>query len=302
MDPSVTDWYFNPIMFEIGPFKAHWYGFMYAATFILGYLYLHRSAVGEKMGINTRQKDGLILWCILGIILGGRLGYVILYNFAYYFANPVKIFAVWEGGMASHGAVIGSVLAVYWYCRRHNINILKVTDAITSYVPVGIILIRLGNFINGELYGRIAEKYCIYFPADPENCRYPSQLFQAFLEGLILLIILQIVARKSKNTGFVTGLFFVLYGLFRIIGELFREPDAQIGYYFGMITQGQILSGIMVLAGLILLVKTKKKWYNNDENRPSKPNKHEPHRETHEHLQKSRQKPSRRKTKKSEGV
>ena len=251
----MNQWYFNPIMFEIGPFQARWYGFMYALAFLIGYLYLHYSAHGKKLALKAQDKDNLVLVAILGIVLGARLGYALFYNFSHFAANPLKIFAVWEGGMASHGALIGSILAIYLYARKKKVKFLSLTDAIAAIAPAGIILIRLGNFINAELYGRVATSFCIYFPTDPENCRYPSQLFQAFLEGFILLLILQYAVRKVKKTGVITSLFLILYGVFRIIIENFREPDAHIGFLFGTVTAGQTLSAIMVIFGVILYKK-----------------------------------------------
>lgn len=249
----MEQWFFNPVMFQIGPITAHWYGFMYALSFTIGYLYLLYDAPGKKLKLKTMEIDALITIIILGIVLGGRLGYVLFYNISFFIENPAKIISVWEGGMASHGALIGAVLGAFLYTRKKKLSFLKISDVLASIAPVGIILIRIGNFINAELYGRIASQFCIYFPTDPGNCRYPSQLFQAFLEGFVLLLILQYVVRKTKKTGLVTALFFILYGIFRIIVEFFREPDSHIGFLFGFITEGQLLSSIMVIIGAVLL-------------------------------------------------
>lgn len=255
----MENWWFNPVMFEIGPIKAHWYGFMYALAFIFGYLFLNYSAIGQRTNLSTKQKDTLAVTVILGVLLGGRIGYIIFYNLAYYFTNPFKILAVWEGGMSMHGGVIGVIISLIWFSRKNKIKLLKLGDVITTIVPVGVMLVRIGNFINGELYGRIADSYCIYFPSDPSNCRYPSQLLQALLEGLILFIILYIVGKKTQRTGLVSGLFLILYGIFRIFAEFFREPDPQIGFLWNIITMGQILSGLMIIGGIVCLKSAYKK-------------------------------------------
>ncbi len=250
---KMNDWWFNPVMFQIGPFKAHWYGFMYALAFIFGYLFLNYSKIGKKLNLKTGQADTLSIVVILGVLLGGRLGYILFYNLPFYLDYPSKIFAVWEGGMSLHGGVIGVIIALIWFSRRYKIRLLKLGDVITTIVPVGVMLVRIGNFINAELYGRIADSYCLYFPTDPENCRYPSQLLQAALEGLILFLILYFIGKKTQKTGLVSSLFLILYGLFRIFAEFFREPDPQIGFLWGFMTQGQLLSSLMIVGGLLLL-------------------------------------------------
>lgn len=254
MPIAVPDWIFNPIMFEIGPFVARWYGFMYALSFILGYLFLHYSKPGKSLKLKAKDLDTFIVWIILGILLGGRIGYILFYNLAFYIENPVKILAVWEGGMSFHGGLLGVVIALVLFSKKKKRNLWQLSDVITSFVPLGVMLVRIANFINAELYGRIATENCIYFPTDPSNCRYPSQIYQALLEGLILFVILQIVIHKKPKTGTVSALFLVLYGIFRIFMEQFRQPDAQIGFLWGGITQGQLLSIFMVLAGIILFI------------------------------------------------
>ncbi len=256
---SMPDWIFNPIIFEIGPIKAHWYGFMYALSFILGYLYVNYSKLGKKLDLSQKDKDNLVIIIIAGVILGGRLGYILFYNLEFYLSHPEKIFAVWEGGMSFHGGLLGSALGMFLFSKQKKIDLWKIADVITSFAPIGIMLVRIANFINGELYGRIATQYCIYFPTDPENCRYPSQLIQAALEGLILFLILQWIARKNPKTGVLSGSFLILYGLFRIAVEFVREPDPQIGFLWDVITQGQLLSILMVGAGAILLIIRRKK-------------------------------------------
>jgi phosphatidylglycerol:prolipoprotein diacylglycerol transferase len=252
----MDQWYFNPIMFEVGPVKAHWYGFMYALAFGIGYIYLCYSKRGEKL--NVAKRDALTLAVILGVVLGGRIGYILFYNLAYYFSNPQKIIAVWEGGMSFHGGLIGSALGIIWFAKKYKVNFLEVGDIITGIAPVGIFLVKIGNFINAELYGRIATNFCINFPTDPQNCRYPSQLLEAFLEGFVLFFILQFIGRKTQKKGVIASCFLIFYGAFRIIAEFFREPDPQVGFIFGAVTEGQILSSLMVIAGSILLFQLNK--------------------------------------------
>lgn len=260
MDSLFSPWPFDPVMFEIGPIKAHWYGFMYAVSFIVGYCYLQYSAIGKRFPLTSEQKDLLVMCIIAGVLLGGRLGYIIFYNLHFYLSEPLKIFAVWEGGMSFHGGVIGVLIALILFLRKYKVSFWPIADALASIAPLGVMLVRIGNFINAELYGRVAENFCIYFPTDPQNCRYPSQLLQALLEGLLLLIILQIVIRKTSKPGVVTMLFLLLYGVFRIIAEFFREPDVQIGFLPGGITQGQLLSIVMIIAAGIVWLKQRQTW------------------------------------------
>lgn len=255
----MPDWIFNPVIFEIGPFTARWYGFMYALSFVLGYLFLQYSKPGKSLKLSSKELDTFVVGIILGVLLGGRLGYILFYNFPFYLENPLKILAVWEGGMSFHGGLLGVVLTLIIFSKVKKRNLWKLSDVITSFVPLGVMFVRVANFINAELYGRVASENCIHFPTDPANCRYPSQLYQAALEGLALFIILQIVIHKNPKTGTVSSLFLLLYGVFRIFLEQFREPDAQIGFLWGGITQGQLLSIFMVVAGALLLVKFQKK-------------------------------------------
>ncbi len=251
-------WYFDPVIFKIGPLALHWYGLMYAIAFAIGYIYFHYSKLGKKLNLTMDQKDGFLAAVILGVLLGGRIGYILFYNLHYYLVNPLKILAIWEGGMSFHGGLIGVGLAVAWFARKYKAVLLDLTDLVCVAAPLGIMLGRIGNFINSELYGRVATKFCIYFPADPLNCRYPSQLLESFLEGFVLFWILFFVNRKTINSGrsgYVSGFFLFFYGVFRIFAEFFREPDAQIGFLPGGITEGQLLSIALLLAGAALIWK-----------------------------------------------
>ncbi len=266
----------NPIIFQIGPVSIHWYGLMYVLAFSFAYLFLQYSKIGKALKLNNTDKDNLLISAILGIILGGRIGYILFYNFNYYSKNWTKIFALWEGGLSFHGGLIGVIIAFLIYIHFHNkkssnkINFLKITDITVLIAPIGIFLGRIGNFINGELYGRInkTNSFCLNFPTEPLNCRYPSQLFEAFGEGLILFIILYLISKKTTKPGVLSSLFLLFYGLIRFIIEYFREPDSQIGYILGQegflkgLSLGQILSLLTAITGFVLVLKFIKKFKN----------------------------------------
>lgn len=272
----------NPVIFSLGPISLHWYGLMYAITFLLAYFIMQNTRLGKALPLTSPQKDNLLVCLILGIILGGRLGYILFYNPAFYLANPLKIPAVWEGGLSFHGGVIGTIIAALLYMYFHNrrnhkkenhqpVKFLQITDIAVFVTPIGIMLGRIGNFINSELYGRISPSgnYCLNFPTDPANCRYPSQLFESASEGLFLLIVMYILSKKTTRPGILSGVFAILYGIIRIIMEFFREPDVQIGFIGTIpglntgITMGQLLSLGMILIGIIILIATCRKSQQN---------------------------------------
>lgn len=264
----------NPVALQIGPLSVHWYGLMYLLTFIFAYLFLKYSRAGKALPLDSNQKDNLLISGILGIILGGRIGYILFYNLPFYLQNPLKMLAVWEGGLSFHGGLIGLVAAIWLYLHFHNkkrradkqeiIKLLEVGDVMALIAPIGILLGRIGNFINAELYGRISEnnQFCINFPSDPVYCRYPSQLFEAAGEGVLLFAILYILSRTTKilkYPGRLSGAFLMLYGIIRTLIEYTREPDPQIGYliggpgFFQGLSLGQLLSMITALLGALLL-------------------------------------------------
>lgn len=266
----------SPILLQIGPVAVHWYGLMYAITFLLAYYILQKTKPGRALPLNANQKDNLLIAIIIGIILGARLGYIVFYNAAYYLANPLNILFVWEGGLSFHGGVIGTIIAallyVSWHHKQHGkkgtqqISFFQITDIAVLITPIGIMLGRIGNFINAELYGRVSPNgnFCLNFPTDPANCRYPSQLFESASEGLFLLIIMFALSKKHHQPGQPSGIFLILYGIIRFINEFFREPDVQLGFIANIpglaeITMGQILSVVLVLVGIITLIVTRKK-------------------------------------------
>jgi phosphatidylglycerol:prolipoprotein diacylglycerol transferase len=245
-------WYFNPVMVQIGPLQIHWYGVMYAIAFVLAYLYLHNSKHGKSLPLTSDQKDLFLALAIGGVLVGGRLGYVLFYNLPYYLQNPLKIFAVWEGGMSFHGGLLAVAAITIWFSKKYKIGLLELGDVECAIAPLGLFFGRIGNFINGELYGRIATQFCLYFPSDPQNCRYPSQLFEAVFEGLVLFALLWFLRKKDPRPGVVSCAFLFFYGIFRFVIEFFREPDPQIGFFPGGFTEGQLLCFLMILCGVLL--------------------------------------------------
>lgn len=248
----------DPIIFEIGPFALRWYALAYMVGLFGGWRYMvlltERRALWPQGTPATRAHiDDLLLWVTLGVIVGGRVGYVLFYNAPYYLDNPAAALAVWQGGMAFHGGALGVILAAIYFARKHAIPLLSLGDMVAITVPLGLLLGRLANFINGELWGRVTEApWGVVFPDAGPLPRHPSQLYEAALEGALLLIVLNILAWRFKafgKPGLLTGLFLIGYGTSRFLVEMVREPDAHIGFIFNFITMGQILSLPMILAG-----------------------------------------------------
>ncbi|MBW7965119.1 prolipoprotein diacylglyceryl transferase [Bradyrhizobium sp. BR 10261] len=256
---------FNPVALQIGPFAIRWYALGYICGITFGWLYA-RSLLkkqrlwGGPVPISLVQIDDFILWVTLGIIVGGRTGYVLFYNLPFFIEHPAAIFKLWEGGMSFHGGFLGCVVAVMWFARKNGISILSLGDITCGVAPIGIFLVRLTNFINGELWGRATDAsvpWAMIFPNDPSHLpRHPSQLYEAGMEGILLFTVLAIMIRLGalKRPGMILGSFILIYGLTRIIGEHFREPDVQLGYLWGGLTMGMLLSIPMLLVGGILIV------------------------------------------------
>lgn len=245
----------DPVIFAIGPFAVRWYALSYIVGLVTGWRIAMRIAGQPGSAVTPMQIDGFLLWATLGVVLGGRAGYVLFYNFGYYLQNPAEVFAVWQGGMSFHGGMLGVIVAMYAYCRLAKIPFLAFTDVIACVAPIGLFFGRIANFINGELWGRAAPDFplAMVFPTGGNLPRHPSQLYQALMEGLILLVLINALRWKTdamKHPGTLSGVFLIGYGMARIIGELFREPDRQIGYLIGGTTMGQWLSLPMVLAGI----------------------------------------------------
>ncbi|WP_419899599.1 prolipoprotein diacylglyceryl transferase [Roseomonas sp. USHLN139] len=248
----------DPVLVEIGPFAIRWYALAYIAGILIGWRLMRRLAALEPVAASAEQIDDFVTWAVLGVILGGRLGYVLFYQPDHYLSAPWEALYLWKGGMSFHGGAAGVIVAVFLFCRRQGLNVLRFGDRLTAVVPVGLFFGRLANFINGELWGRVSDvPWAMVFPHGGPEPRHPSQLYQAFLEGFCLLVILQILVRIPAiraRQGFIAGAFLAGYGIARIIGELFRQPDAQLGFLWGGATMGQLLSIPMVLVGAGLML------------------------------------------------
>lgn len=246
----------DPVFLRIGPLQFRWYGLMYVLSFIATYFILRSETRRKQLPLTKDDVADLIFYGAMGVVLGGRLGYILFYNFSYYLANPLKVFAVWEGGMSFHGGFMGVITAFFIYSRRKNIPFFTLIDMAALCAPVGLGLGRIGNFINGELYGRQTDvPWGIVFPGGGGIPRHPSQLYEAFLEGLLLFLIVRFTSRRSSATGVPAWTFVAGYGLFRFIVEFFRQPDAQLGLYWGLFSMGQFLSFPMFLLGSFMVFK-----------------------------------------------
>ncbi len=259
----------NPIALKIGPFAIHWYGIMYLIGFIGGWggLWLRIRQPGYKW--TPEQLSDLLSYVALGVVLGGRVGYTLFYNFPLYVTHPRQIFQVWDGGMSFHGGFLGVALAMWLYGRKHGRSFFALTDFITPVVPIGLGTGRIGNFINGELWGKVSHlpwamrlpchdsrfgRYCYGAVTGYSPPHHPSQLYEAFLEGLVMFVLLWWFSAKPRPKAAVSGLFVLLYGVFRFGVEFVRLPDSQLGYLaFHWLTMGQVLSLPLILVGIVLL-------------------------------------------------
>jgi phosphatidylglycerol:prolipoprotein diacylglycerol transferase len=243
----------DPVAFSIGPLAVRWYGLMYLAGFAAGWWLGQRRIKAGRAPITRQQFDDLIFLAVLGVIVGGRLGYVLFYKPGYYAAHPLEIFAVWQGGMSFHGGLLGVMLAMWIAARRHRIHFLSLMDFVAPLCPLGIAAGRLGNFINGELYGRVTDlPWGMVFRGAGDAPRHPSQLYQAALEGIALFVLLWWFSSKPRPRGQVSALFLVGYGAFRFIAEFGREPDAFLGFLAFGLTMGQWLCLPMIIGGVAL--------------------------------------------------
>ncbi len=246
---------FDPVAFNILSLEIRWYSLAYIFGIIFGVYYCKKKLITE----HKYQKffDDYIFYLVLGIIIGGRLGYILFYNLEYYLNNFSEMVMIWKGGMSFHGALIGIILSVIIFCNKHKINKYIFLDLIAVSAPIGIFFGRVANFINGELVGKTTDvNWGVVFPNIDNFTRHPSQLYEALLEGIILFILMNwIYLRSSYKTGTCSIMFLIFYGLFRTLSEFFREPDIQIGYIIGSVSMGMLLSMFMILAGLILYLK-----------------------------------------------
>lgn len=268
---------FDPVIFSVGPVSLHWYGLMYLVGFVFAMWLAVRRANRPGSGWTKEEVENLLYAGFLGVFLGGRIGYVLFYNLPQFLATPLYLFKVWDGGMSFHGGLIGVIIVMFWFAHRTNRHFFQVADFIAPMIPFGLGAGRLGNFINGELWGRVTTDtpWAMLFPGSrgedlallPSHPqwqalfnqygvlpRHPSQVYELLLEGVVLFIILNLFIRRPRPLGSVSGLFLMGYGAFRIIVEFFRQPDAQLGLFDDAVSMGQILSLPMIIAGLVMFI------------------------------------------------
>ena len=260
----------DPVAIELSPVVVRWYGLAYVAGLLLGYIYAKRICNTERLWVPAKNRitaehmEDFLLWAGLGVILGGRLGFVLFYNFDFYLQNPLSIFKLWEGGMAFHGGLIGVVVAIILYTRFKGLSFLSFCDIMGTAAPFGLFFGRVANFINAELWGRTTDvPWAMVFPNGGELPRHPSQLYEAALEGLLLWLFIRFLTHHKdalKTPGLVAGVFGIGYAASRIFVEFFRQPDEQLGFLFGnFITMGMILSLPVMAGGIALLIASRKK-------------------------------------------
>ena len=251
----------DPILFDFGFLVIRWYSLAYIFGILIGW-WLGKIIIVKRFhnlnfNFDIREFDNLITYIIIFMLLGGRIGYVLFYNLEYYASNPFDIIKIWEGGMSFHGALAGIILGTYWFSVKKKIPTFFLLDIISFVAPIGIFFGRIANFINGELVGKTTDVFWgVIFPTVDNSIRHPSQLYEAFLEGIVLFLIMNFILFKDNyKSGTCSYFFLIFYGIFRIFSELFREPDLQVGYFFNSISMGMILSILMIIAGVIIFLK-----------------------------------------------
>jgi phosphatidylglycerol:prolipoprotein diacylglycerol transferase len=245
----------DPVFLRLGPVQLRWYGLMYMISFIVGYFLLKRFAKAKKLSLTSDNLYDLLFFLILGVMVGGRIGYVLFYDLGSYLERPLEIFYIWQGGMSFHGGFVGVLAALYFLCKRRGWAFGEIADLVCAAAPIGLGLVRLGNFINGELFGRETTlPWGMVFPDGGNVVRHPSQIYEALLEGVILFVIVQWLFRKNFFAGTVAWGLVGFYGLFRFLVEFVREPDAHIGFDLGPFTRGQLLTAPMMVIGLAMMI------------------------------------------------
>ena len=259
---------FDPVLIDLGFFQIRWYSIAYILGIIIGWIYAIK-IIGITSNnrynfqpIKTSDFDNCIIYLVFGIIIGGRLGYVVFYNLDYFIQNFSKIFKRWQGGMSVHGGLLGIIIAIFIFSKNTKTNFFKFSDIVACVAPIGIFLGRIANFINGELFGKISTlPWAVIFPNGGNISRHPSQIYEAILEGVVLFILINYFALRKKllfKVGYTSGLFLILYSLLRIFSETFREADIHIGYFFNYFSTGTLLSLVTLIMGLLIILSTNK--------------------------------------------
>ncbi len=252
------NWY-DPVLFSLGPVQIHWYGFMYVVAFVLGGIILRILAREKFWPLPAEDIDKYIIMLILGMFIGARLTYVLVYNWEFYSENLTDIFTVWKGGLSFHGAVAGMCFVTWVFARKRGLHFYQICDCLAVAGSQGLLWGRIGNFINGELYGRVTDSWVgISFPGGGPFPRHPSQIYEAVLEGLVIFVMLFAIHRRQRFYGVSSAAFLGLYGIFRFVVEFFREPDPQLGYYLNFLTMGQILSLLMIPLCILILMNARR--------------------------------------------
>lgn len=256
----------SPIALSLGPLVVRWYSLAYLFGILGAWFLFLRNNAKNNLGYSKQNIEDLVFYITLGIIIGGRLGYAVFYGGTEMWLKPWRLFELWKGGMSFHGGIAGVCAAAFIFAKRFKFPFLSITDIVALYAPIGIFLGRLANFVNDELWGRVTDvAWAVRFPAGGYLPRHPSQLYEAFFEGLVLFIVLNLLwklPKLRKANGFLSGLFVLCYGVFRISMEQFRQPDAQLGFFFGSVTMGQMLSVPLILIGGFVLALALKKIKN----------------------------------------
>ncbi len=259
---------FDPVLFDFGMFQIRWYSIAYILGIVIGWIYagqIIKKIYNNESGLNYIKKvdfDDLLIYLVIGIILGGRLGYVLFYNLEYYSQNLEEIFQVWQGGMSFHGGLLGVVISIFIFSKKRGVNFFRFADIVSCVAPIGIFLGRMANFINGELYGKVSTlPWAVIFPNAGNIPRHPSQIYEALLEGVIVFILINFLAIKKNlliKTGYISCFFLISYSSLRIFSENFREPDDHLGYFFNYFSMGSILSFLTLIIGLLIIFFIKK--------------------------------------------
>lgn len=251
----------DPVIISFGYLQIRWYSLAYIGAFLLGLYLIKYFNKKIKSNIKNIILDNFLMWSILGVIIGGRLGYVIFYQFENFIHNPIYLFYIWNGGMSFHGGLIGMIISIYLFSKKNNLNFFLLSDFVSTVAPIGLFFGRIANFINTELIGKETDfPFAIIYPTIDNIPRHPSQLYEAFFEGIVLFIILLIMMLKNtsnRKNGLISGLFLFLYGIFRFIIEFIREPDQHIGLVLNLLSVGQLLCIPLILSGMIILIKKK---------------------------------------------